>query len=162
MACLDGYRLCERLQRPLAGRVCATQRHHDPAGNARDEQQSPAAVGAHARQDRLGDPQCAHRVELEQPAYLGQRNAFRGCAQRLSGVADQRVKLPGGGERRVYRLLVGDIEGEPGRGRQVFQGGAAAGGRDDLVAARREFADGRPADALGRAGDEDTRHNHSR
>jgi hypothetical protein len=90
-----------------------------------------------------------HRVELEQPAYLGQRNAFRGCAQRLSGVADQRVKLPGGGERRVYRRLVGDIEG-----------GHAAGGRNDVVAAGREFADGRPADALGRAGDEDPRHNH--
>jgi hypothetical protein len=101
-----------------------------------------------------------HRVELEQPAYLGQRNAFRGCAQRLSGVADQRVKLPGGGERRVYRRLVGDIEGEPGRGRQVVQGGHAAGGRNDVVAAGREFADGRPADALGRAGDEDPRHNH--
>ena len=161
MARLDGYRLRERLQRPFAGRIGPAQRHHNPPGNARDEQQSPAAAGAHARQDRLGNPQRAHRVELEQPAYLGQRNAFRGCAQRLSGVADQSVKLLGGGECRGYRLLVGDIEGEPGHRWQVFQGGAAAGGRDDVVAACREFADGRPADALGRAGDEDTRHNRS-
>lgn len=127
VARFDGQRLRQRLQCPFAGGVGPRQWDGDPPEDAGDEQQPALAAGTHARQDCLGDAQAAEGVELEQPAHLGQRDARHGGAQRLPGIADQRVHLPGGGDGLVHRFLVGDVEGEPGRGREVLYGGDGAG-----------------------------------
>src|SRR5260370_961117 len=89
----------------------------------------------------------APRSVPHRPGWSPPADGPAGGAAGVSGRADQRVALPGGGECGIYRLPVGDFERVPGRGGDVFQGGEAAGGRDDVVAACREFADGGPANA---------------
>lgn len=112
MARLDGQRLGERLQRPLAGGVGADDRHDESALDAGDENQSARASFAHGGQHTLHHPQGAEGVELEEGFDLGDGYVLQGRADRRARVADEHVDLSGVTESLVDTLLIGDIEAQ--------------------------------------------------
>ena len=118
---LDRQGLGQRLERPLAGRVRPDQREDQPALNARDEDELARALRPHARQHGLRDPQRAERVQLEDLPDRLERNCLERRADGRPGIAHEDVDASRAGDRGVDRRLVGYVEAEPERGRDVVK-----------------------------------------
>jgi hypothetical protein len=115
-----------------------------------------------SRADRLGHPQRAEGVPVEQPGELVGRGRLDGGVEDHAGVGDQRVDLAGRGDARRDAPRIGDVEREPLVHVEVVEGARVPRGGDDPVAALRRLGRDRPPDPLRRPGDEHRCHDDLR
>jgi hypothetical protein len=143
---------------PLARRVRADQRNGDAALNTRNEDQLPGPALPHPGHDRLRDPQCAKRIEVEQPLDLLDGHRLHRRPHGRARVAHENVDRASRGDGRADRSLIGDVELQSCHRGHVSEHADISRGRDDLMPSRGQFLGDPAADAARRSRDQDPAH----